>query len=84
MTQEQRTARLTVLMDPDKKSVFERLCDLDDVTPSQVIRRMVREYIEQRVGRAWQPGQTVEDFFANASIAAPILQGDREVATIGS
>ncbi|MGH8122122.1 MAG: ribbon-helix-helix protein, CopG family [Rudaea sp.] len=56
MTQEQRTARLTVLVDPDKKAVFEELCAREDVTPSQVIRRLIREYIEQRLGHAWKPG----------------------------
>jgi len=50
---EERTARLTVLIDPRKKAVFEELCTAQDVTPSQVVRRMVREYIEQRLGRPW-------------------------------
>ena len=63
---EQRTARLTVLVDPDKKAVFERLCDWDDVTPSQVVRRLIREFIEQRTGVAWQPGEGVEAFLAKA------------------
>jgi len=62
MPREQRTARLTVLIDPDKKAVFERLCTLDDVTPSQAIRRLIREFIEQRSGRPWQPGDRPEDF----------------------
>ena len=62
MPREQRTARLTVLIDPDKKAVFERLCALDDVTPSQVIRRLIRDFIEQRSGRAWQPGDRPEGF----------------------
>jgi hypothetical protein len=61
MPVEQRTARLTVLIDPDKKAVFEYLCDREDVTPSQVIRRMIRDYIEQRTGKPWQPGQRPED-----------------------
>ena len=62
MPREQRTARLTVLIDPDKKAVFERLCALDDVTPSQVIRRLIRDFIEQRSGRPWKPGDRPEDF----------------------
>ena len=62
MSREQRTARLTVLIDPDKKAVFEYLCALDDVTPSQVVRRLIREYIEQRSGRPWQPGERPEQF----------------------
>lgn len=66
MSREQRTARLTVLIDPDKKAVFEHLCALDDVTPSQVVRRLIHDFIEQRAGRAWQPGDTPKDFAAIA------------------
>lgn len=62
MSREQRTARLTLLIDPDKKAVFEHLCALDDVTPSQVVRRLIHEFIELRSGRAWQPGETPEHF----------------------
>jgi hypothetical protein len=47
--------------------VFEYLCDREDATPSQVIRRMIRDYIEQRAGKPWQPGQRPEDL---------ALQGD--------
>ena len=53
---EERTARLTILIDPRKKAVFERLCAEEDLTPSQVVRRMIRGYIEQRLGRPWTPG----------------------------
>jgi len=60
MSQEQRTARLTILVDPNKKAVFEQLCAQEDVTPSQVIRRLIREYIEKRLGRPWQPGERPE------------------------
>ena len=72
MSQEQRTARLTVLIDPDKKAVFESLCAVDDVTPSQVVRRMIREYIEQRTGRPWQPGLGPEHFVPLAT--RPLLR----------
>lgn len=50
---EERTARLTLLIDPRKKQVFEDVCAAEDVTPSQVVRRLIREYIESRLGRAW-------------------------------
>jgi len=53
---EERTARLTILIDPRKKVVFERLCAQEDLTSSQVIRRMIRSYIEERLGRPWVPG----------------------------
>ena len=52
---ENRTARLTILIDPRKKAVFERLCAGEAATPSQVVRRLIREHIEQRLGRPWHP-----------------------------
>jgi hypothetical protein len=52
---EDRTARLTILIDPRKKAVFERLCAEEDATPSQVVRRLIRAYIEERQGRPWRP-----------------------------
>jgi Ribbon-helix-helix protein len=52
---EERTARLTILIDPRKKAVFEQLCAKEDLTPSQVIRRMIRSYIEEKLGRPWTP-----------------------------
>lgn len=52
---EERTARLTVLIDPRKKAVFEQLCAEDDVTPSQMVRRLIRDYIERKRGYPWTP-----------------------------
>ncbi len=52
---EERTARLTVLIDPRKKAIFERLCAEQDATPSQVVRRLIRAYIEDRTGKPWTP-----------------------------
>jgi len=52
---EDRTARLTVLIDPRKKALFERLCAEKDTTPSQVVRQMIRSYIEERTGTSWSP-----------------------------
>lgn len=54
---EERTARLTILIDPRKKAVFERLCAQEDLTSSQVVRRMIRGYIEARLGRPWTPDE---------------------------
>jgi Ribbon-helix-helix protein len=51
---ESRTARFTLLVDPRKKEVFEKLCELDDVTPSQLIRKFMRDYIESHMGPDWQ------------------------------
>lgn len=55
MPVEVRTARLTILIDPRKKALFERLCAEEDATPSQVVRRLIRRYIEERTGRPWNP-----------------------------
>ena len=55
VTLEARTARLTILVDPRKKALFERLCAEEDATPSQVLRRLIRRYIEERTGRPWVP-----------------------------
>jgi hypothetical protein len=57
VTLEARTARLTILIDPRKKAVFERLCAEEDATPSQVVRRLIRAYIEDRRGRPWRPDE---------------------------
>jgi hypothetical protein len=52
---EDRTARLTILIDPRKKALFERLCAEEDATPSQVLRRLIRRHIEERTGQPWAP-----------------------------
>ncbi len=55
MSTEERTARLTILVDPRKKALFEQLCANEDATPSQVVRRLIRRYIEERTGKPWAP-----------------------------
>lgn len=63
---EQKTARLTVLIDPAKKKAFETLCAKQDVTPSQVVRRLIREYLAKHgvaftpSGKDSQPNRTVK------------------------
>ena len=44
---EDRTARLTILIDPDKKRAFEDLCARLDTNPSQAIRQMIREFLAE-------------------------------------
>jgi len=68
---EERTARLTILIDPRKKAVFERLCAQEDLTPSQVVRRMIRGYIEQRLGRPWTPDEEISGPERGAGRGAP-------------
>lgn len=47
---ENRTARLTILIDPQKKKLFEEICAANDLTPSQVVRRLVRQYVIDNAG----------------------------------
>lgn len=62
---ESKTARLTVLIDPNKKKAFEQLCASQDITPSQVVRQLIRNYLAEH-GVSYTPsGQ--ED----AGIGAP-------------
>jgi hypothetical protein len=44
---ELKTARLTLLIDPAKKAAFEGLCARQDLTPSQVVRQLIRDYLAQ-------------------------------------
>ena len=44
---ELKTARLTLLIDPAKKTAFEQLCARQDLTPSQVVRQLIRDYLAQ-------------------------------------
>lgn len=56
---ELKTARLTVLIDPVKKKAFEDLCLQQDVTPSQVVRQLIRDYL-RHYGVAWQPSGAMQ------------------------
>jgi antitoxin component of RelBE/YafQ-DinJ toxin-antitoxin module len=44
---ENKTARLTVLIDPARKDAFEKLCHSQDMTPSQVMRRLIRDFLNE-------------------------------------
>ena len=44
---ETKTARLTILIDPVKKTAFEDLCKAQDLTSSQVVRQLIREYLDR-------------------------------------
>jgi len=52
---ERRTARLTILIDPQKKKIFEEICAAKDLTSSQVVRRLVRQYIIDNAGNRKLP-----------------------------
>ena len=55
---ELKTARLTLLIDPAKKAAFEALCEQQDLTPSQVVRQLIREYLA-RHGVTYTPSGSV-------------------------
>lgn len=54
---ETKTARLTILIDPDRKKAFEELCGARDLTPSQVVRQMIRDYLKQGDGGEKKAGE---------------------------
>ena len=52
---ENKTARFTVLLDPRKKRMFEEICAAQDLTPSQVVRQLIREYVIANAGNRELP-----------------------------
>ena len=52
---ENRTARLTLLVDPRKKKLFEELCAERDLIPSQVVRKLIRQWIIENAGERKLP-----------------------------
>jgi hypothetical protein len=65
---ENKTARLTLLIDPAKKAAFERLCAQRDLTASQVVRQLIRDYLAAH-GVSYLPSGPVE--VPGAAPAAP-------------
>lgn len=47
---ENRTARLTILIDPRKKKLLDEICAAQDLTASQVVRKLIRQYILDNAG----------------------------------
>ena len=67
---ELKTARLTLLIDPAKKEAFERLCSAQDLTPSQVVRQLIRDYLTQH-GAHYVASGTPATQAAAAPLARP-------------
>jgi len=44
---EDKSARLTILIDADRKKAFDELCAAQDVTSSQMVRHLIREYLQR-------------------------------------
>ena len=60
MPTELKTARLIVLIDPTSKQAFEVACRDAEMTPSQVVRRLVREFVSANAPpRAARPRKRV-------------------------
>jgi len=55
---ELKSARLTLLIDPAKKAAFEHLCASLDLTPSQVVRQLIREFLAQH-GVSYVPSGSI-------------------------
>lgn len=78
---EQKTARLTLLIDPNKKAAFERLCAQQDLTASQVIRRLIRDYLAQH-GVTYVPsGVDTDPAEANGDERPPVQTPSPGAAT---
>lgn len=56
---ENRTARLTLLIDPRKKQLFEELCARQDQNASQVVRKLIRQYLVENL-----PANELPDWLA--------------------
>lgn len=69
---ELKTARLTLLIDPNKKAALERLCAQQDLTVSQVVRQLIRDYLAQH-GVQYTPGRLPVDDSEPVDHAAPAL-----------
>ena len=67
---ELKTARFTLLLDPNKKAAFEQLCARQDLTPSQVVRQLIRDYMAQH-GVSYVGSGAVTDTAAPDSDTAP-------------
>jgi hypothetical protein len=57
---EDKPARLTVLIDAEKKKAFEDLCASQDITASQVVRQLIRDYLAKH-GVQYMPGDSRSD-----------------------
>lgn len=63
---ENKTARLTVLIDPRKKKAFDQLCASQDLTPSQVVRQLIRDYLARH-----DVSYTEQDVVSNPKLKRP-------------
>ncbi len=57
---EEKPARLTVLIDAEKKKAFEALCASRDITVSQAVRQLIRDYLLEH-GITYIPNESRSD-----------------------
>lgn len=81
---ELKTARLTLLIDPNKKAAFERLCAAQDRTASQVVRQLIRDYLaEHGVGFAAGGAALLENRPARAASGRAEPASERNTTAAG-
>ena len=73
---ESKTARLTVLVDPEKKKAFERLCASQDLTSSQVVRQLIRDYLRDH-GVSYGATHAAADGKIRATPLNPVVKKPR-------
>mgnify|MGYP001155562722 CR=1 FL=1 len=63
-TMKNLTARMTFLIDPRKKQLFEEICAQQDLTSSQVVRKLIHQFILEHAGSRelpeWPTGPAVQ------------------------
>jgi hypothetical protein len=80
---ELKTARLTLLIDPNKKAAFERLCAQLDLTASQVVRQMIRDFLAQH-GVSYTPSGQGDSESEPPPVEPAAPANRRKTATAGS
>jgi len=84
---ELKTARLTLLIDPNKKAAFERLCAQQDLTPSQVVRKLIRDYLAEH-GVAYRPagqaGQVQDEDESGKASEPPTVSAPAAIRNVSS
>ena len=75
---ELKTARLTLLIDPNKKAAFERLCAQQDRTPSQVVRQLIRDYLAAHGVQYVASGTAASEHEPAANLAPPRTTASRK------
>jgi hypothetical protein len=80
---ESKTARLTLLIDPNKKAAFEHLCARQDRTASQVVRQLIRDYLAHHGVDIQTGAQDEAGPMRTATAPAPQTRGNPRVAARG-